>query len=62
MQFWIRHIVLLLLCVVAPFGLALWLDTDSQLTRATESGSSEVLRAKDSLDTLLLAEAHQSVS
>ena len=62
MSFWIRHAALLVLCVLAPFIVALNMDTGSTLERAKESSRRSLQLAVRSLPLILRDEAAQSVS
>ena len=62
MSFWIRHTVLLLLCVLVPFTAALYQDTESRVERAKESSRRSLHLAVRSLPLILQNEAHRSVS
>lgn len=59
MQFWIRHLLLLVLCVVLPFAAALYFDTEREIDRATASGLARARTASQSLRTQLKLHAHE---
>lgn len=61
MTFWIRHITLLLLCVVVPFGAALYVDTLSEIDRAQEAGGTAAKLSERSLGQSLRLDAHRTV-
>lgn len=62
MRFWIRHIILIVLCVVLPLGAALYFDTASEKDRAREVGASTVRVASRGLETALSLRAHEEVA
>ena len=49
MQFWIRHLILLLLCVVLPFSAALYFDTQREVERAETAGKARAKQAAERL-------------
>lgn len=59
MQFWIRHFLLLLLCVVLPFAAALYLDTMREVDRATAAGLARARMVGKNLKTRLQLHAHE---
>ena len=59
MQFWIRHVLLLVLCVVLPFAAALYLDTSREVDRATAAGLARARTTGKSLKTRLQLDAHE---
>ena len=59
MQFWIRHFLLLALCVVLPFSAALYFDTAREVDRATASGLARVRTAIQNLKNQLRLHAHE---
>ncbi|MBK8012720.1 MAG: hypothetical protein IPK13_15315 [Deltaproteobacteria bacterium] len=61
MTFWIRHLALILSCICLPFAAALYVDTHSEIERATASGSTAVKLAQKSLTTRLTLESHRIV-
>lgn len=61
MTFWIRHITLLVLCVVVPFGAALYVDTLSEIDRAQEAGATAAKLSERSLSQSLRLDAHRAV-
>lgn len=61
MRFWIRHIILIVLCVVLPLGAALYFDTESEKDRARGVGASTVQAALRGLESTLRLEAHDRV-
>ncbi|MEQ8275005.1 MAG: MXAN_5187 C-terminal domain-containing protein [Deltaproteobacteria bacterium] len=62
MAFWIRHIILIVLCVVLPLGAALYFDTESEKDRARQVGASTVRAATRGLDSALSLQAHEAVA
>ena len=61
MRFWIRHIILIVLCVVLPLGAALYFDTESEKDRARGVGASTVQAGLRGLESTLRLEAHDRV-
>src|SRR5687767_8708656 len=61
MRFWIGHALLLLLCVVLPFGAALYVDTQSEIRRASQAGAVAARLAGQNLESRLTLDAHQAV-
>ncbi len=61
MTFWIRHLTLLILCVVVPLGAALYVDTASEISRAERAGATAAKLADRSLSQSLRLDAHQEV-
>ena len=62
MQFWIRHLVLLALCVVLPFGAAIYFDTHRELDRATAAGLARARIAGQGLKTQLELQTHKELA
>ncbi|MEM7676442.1 MAG: MXAN_5187 C-terminal domain-containing protein, partial [Myxococcota bacterium] len=61
MTFWLRHSILLVLCVVAPFTAALYFDTTSTVEQAKETSRRSLQLAVPSLTLLLQNEAYRAV-
>src|SRR5687767_13149932 len=61
MTFWIRHLTLVILCVVVPLGAALYVDTESEINRAKRAGSTAARLGERSLSQSLKLDAHQNV-
>ncbi len=62
MMFWVRHALLIILCIILPFGAALYLDTGAELSRAREVGERAAQLAKDTLSSQLRLRAHESLA
>lgn len=62
MGFWLRHIILILACVVAPFTLALYFDTASEVKRVEHAGGGAAKLASQGLEARLTLLAHRTVS
>ncbi|MEL7368325.1 MAG: MXAN_5187 C-terminal domain-containing protein [Myxococcota bacterium] len=61
MTFWVRHAVLVVLCVVAPFTAALYFDTSSTIDQAKETSRRSLQLAVPSLTLILQNEAYRAV-
>ncbi|MEM1022267.1 MAG: MXAN_5187 C-terminal domain-containing protein [Myxococcota bacterium] len=61
MMFWVRHALLVILCIILPFGAALYLDTGAELSRSREVGERAARVAKDALSTQIKLQAHESL-
>src|SRR5262245_29545731 len=61
MTFWIRHLTLLVLCVVVPLGAALVVDTESEVSRAQRAGATAAKLAANSVGQRLQLDAHTKV-
>jgi len=61
MSFWLRYGFLILLCVVTPMAAAFWLDTNSQIERATAAGEATASTADPALGAQLTLSAHRRV-
>jgi hypothetical protein len=61
MTFWIRHLTLVILCVVVPLGAALYVDTESEIVRAKRGGATAARLGERSLSQTLRLDAHQTV-
>jgi hypothetical protein len=61
MRFWIGHAVLLLLCVVLPFGAGLYVDTHSEVRRAQVAGTVAARLAGQNLESRMTLAAHEAV-
>lgn len=57
MQFWLRHLFLMVTCVVLPFGLALYFDTVSEIDRSKTLGDRATAVALTGLRSRLELEA-----
>ena len=62
MNFWIRHAVILVLCVLTQFTAALYLDTSSTVEQAKETSRRSLQLAVPGLQLILENEAHRAVS
>ena len=62
MDFWIRHAVLLILCVIAPFTAALYADTSSTVEQAKQTSQRSLRLAVRGLQLILQNEAYVAVS
>lgn len=62
MTFWSRHLILLALSVVLPFLGALYVDTESELARARDSGVVGARLGAQSLENAVTLEAHRVVA
>ncbi len=62
MNFWTRHAVLLVLCVIAPFTAALYLDTTSTIEKAKEGSRRSLQLAVPGLQLILQNQAYRAVS
>lgn len=62
MQFWLRHLFLVVACVVVPFGAALYVDTMSEVDRSQSLGVRAASLALDSLQARLELEAFQLIA
>src|SRR5215470_3408703 len=62
MAFWIRHIFLILACVVGPFVAALYVDTQSEIRRTERAGEIAGRLAIQGLEARLTLDAHTRVS
>ncbi|MGF1511735.1 MAG: MXAN_5187 C-terminal domain-containing protein [Myxococcota bacterium] len=61
MAFWIRHVLIMLLCIVLPFGAALYLDTEAEISRSRQAGKVAAELAADGLKARLQLHAHQRI-
>lgn len=61
MSFWIRHVFLLVVCVVLPAGAALYSDAQLEKDQASTSGATAAQLASQALRQRLTLEAHRSV-
>src|SRR5687767_8933992 len=61
MTFWIRHLTLVILCVIVPLGAALYVDTESEISRAKRAGATAARLGERSLSQSLKLDAHQNV-
>ena len=62
MSFWTRHVVLMVLCVIAPFSAALYMDTSSTVEQAKKKSRRALQLAVPSLQLILQNEAYRAVS
>jgi hypothetical protein len=62
MAFWIRHIFLIIACVVGPFVAALYVDTQSEVKRTEHAGEIAGRIAIQGLEARLRLNAHSRVS
>src|SRR5215470_8731344 len=62
MAFWIRHIFLIVACVVVPFVAALYVDTNSEIRRTERAGEIAGRLAIQGLEARLTLDAHGRVS
>ena len=60
MTFWIRHSLLLLLCVVLPLGAAFYFDTETEINSAKVAGAQAVQLGSQGLAGKIELEAHKS--
>ncbi len=61
MTFWLRHIFLIVACVVLPFGAALYLDTQAEIARTQASGEKAASVAVAGLEAHLRLQRFQDV-
>jgi hypothetical protein len=59
--FWVRHVSLIVLGIILPFGAALYLDTEAELSRARQTGIESAELAADGLQARLRLHAHQQI-
>lgn len=62
MRFWIGQAVLLLVCVVLPFTAAIYVDTQSEIRRAEQSGAVAARLAGQNLESRLKIEGYGAVN
>lgn len=62
MRFWIGQAVLLLVCVVLPFTAGIYVDTQSEIRRAEQSGAVAARLAGQNLESRLKIEAYGAVN
>lgn len=61
MSFWMRYLLLILLCVIAPLGIGFYVDTQSEVSRAQRASHAAAEAAIPALNAQLTLEAHRLV-
>ncbi len=62
MTFWIRHSLLILLCVVLPLGAAFYFDTESEIARSQAAGAQAAKSGAQALASKIELVAHDNAA